>query len=60
MGQKVHPLGFRIGATQDHYSHWFAKPNQYPQLIQEDKLLRNFINRELTEAGIAEIIIQRY
>jgi small subunit ribosomal protein S3 len=59
MGQKVHPLGFRIGATQDHYSHWFAKPNQYPQLIQEDKLLRDFINRELLEAGIAEINIQR-
>lgn len=36
MGQKTHPLGFRLGVTQTHQSQWFAKPNNYSQLVVED------------------------
>nr|YP_001019089.1 ribosomal protein S3 [Chlorokybus atmophyticus]Q19VB0.2 RecName: Full=Small ribosomal subunit protein uS3c; AltName: Full=30S ribosomal protein S3, chloroplastic [Chlorokybus atmophyticus]ABD62251.2 ribosomal protein S3 [Chlorokybus atmophyticus]WKT05637.1 ribosomal protein S3 [Chlorokybus atmophyticus] len=59
MGQKIHPLGFRLGITQDHRSHWFAKPAQYRQLLQEDNSIRNFLRTKLINAGIARIDIQR-
>ena len=39
MGQKVHPLGFRLGITRNHYSQWFAKPKEYPELLIEDHFL---------------------
>ena len=59
MGQKVHPLGFRIGVTQDHFSHWFAKPDQYPTLLQEDSFIRTTINNKLGEARISKINLHR-
>jgi small subunit ribosomal protein S3 len=40
MGQKTHPLGFRLGITQDHRSKWFANTRDYPSFIMVDKLLR--------------------
>jgi len=59
MGQKVHPLGFRLGITRDHRSQWFAKPKQYSQLVVEDHFLRQTINDKFREAGIVSIGIQR-
>lgn len=59
MGQKVHPLGLRIGITQQHRSKWFAKSNNYPQLILEDKLLRSYILEKYATANIVDIIINR-
>jgi len=59
MGQKIHPLGFRLGITQEHRSHWFAKPTQYRQLVQEDSYIRNYLKTKLANAGIAGINIQR-
>nr|AYP34393.1 ribosomal protein S3 [Orchidantha fimbriata]AYP34463.1 ribosomal protein S3 [Orchidantha maxillarioides] len=43
MGQKINPLGFRLGTTQDHHSFWFAKPKKYPAGLQEDQKIRNCI-----------------
>ncbi|CAL5182698.1 unnamed protein product [Lathyrus oleraceus] len=40
MGQKIHPLGFRLGATQSHDSIWFAQPIIYSKNIKEDKMIR--------------------
>lgn len=59
MGQKVHPLGLRIGITQQHRSKWFAKSSIYPQLILEDKLLRSYILEKYATANIVDIIINR-
>ena len=59
MGQKVNPLGFRIGVTQDHFSSWYAKPDQYKSLIQEDLFLRTYISKNLGKAGISNIVIER-
>lgn len=59
MGQKVHPLGFRLGITQKHRSQWFAKPNQYSYLMAEDNFLRQTIAKKFPEAGIVTIAIQR-
>jgi small subunit ribosomal protein S3 len=59
MGQKVHPLGFRLGITRNHYSQWFAKPKDYPELVIEDHFLRQKIVQKFPEAGIVSITIQR-
>ena len=57
MGQKVNPLGFRLGVSQKHISHWFIDNNQYSQLVVEDQFIRNFFSKKFP--GIAEIKIQR-
>ena len=43
MGQKINPLGFRLGTTQSHDSIWFAQPTNYSENIQEDKKIRDCI-----------------
>nr|YP_009731792.1 ribosomal protein S3 [Siphonostegia chinensis]QHR84986.1 ribosomal protein S3 [Siphonostegia chinensis] len=67
MGQKINPLGFRLGTTQSHYSLWFAHPKNYSDSLQEDQKIRNFIknyvqkNRRISSGiqGIARIEIQK-
>lgn len=59
MGQKIHPTGFRLGVTQEHRSRWFADLNRYPELLQEDYKIRNFVNKSLSNAGISEVRIER-
>nr|YP_009657531.1 ribosomal protein S3 [Trigonella foenum-graecum]QCO74512.1 ribosomal protein S3 [Trigonella foenum-graecum]QJA26579.1 ribosomal protein S3 [Trigonella foenum-graecum]WCR63283.1 ribosomal protein S3 [Trigonella foenum-graecum] len=43
MGQKIHPLGFRLGTTQSHDSIWFAQPRNYSENLKEDKIIRDCI-----------------
>ncbi len=59
MGQKVNPLGFRLGVSQKHTSHWFAKSQQYSQLVIEDHFLRESIHKKFPNAGIDSIHIER-
>ena len=59
MGQKIHPLGFRLGITKKHRSQWFAKTNQYPQLVVEDSFIRKLLLEKFADAGITHIEIQR-
>jgi small subunit ribosomal protein S3 len=44
MGQKTHPLGFRLGITQEHQSVWYANFNQYASTLEEDDKIRTYIN----------------
>nr|YP_009300498.1 ribosomal protein S3 [Campylaephora sungminbooi]AKU47417.1 ribosomal protein S3 [Campylaephora sungminbooi]ALN11864.1 ribosomal protein S3 [Campylaephora sungminbooi] len=59
MGQKIHPLGFRIGITQKHKSSWFANMKNYSYLLKEDYLIRSYIEKELNKASISLIYIER-
>lgn len=64
MGQKIHPIGFRLGITQDHHSRWFASTDRYPEVLQEDYKLRHYIEQKLgrlanNNAGISEVRIER-
>ena len=61
MGQKINPTGFRLGITQDHRSRWFADTNRYPELLQEDYKIRQYIetDKTLSTAGIADVRIER-
>nr|WDY12810.1 ribosomal protein S3 [Chloroidium sp. KL-2023a] len=59
MGQKVNPLGFRLGVSQKHTSYWYAKSQQYSQLVVEDHFLRESIHKKFPNAGIDSIHIER-
>jgi small subunit ribosomal protein S3 len=59
MGQKVHPIGFRLGYTKEHLSCWYANEKHYPGLLQEDYKIRQYIEKTLANASISEIRIER-
>lgn len=67
MGQKINPLGFRLGITQSHHSYWFAKPKKYSKLFEGDRQIRNciefYVKKHIRNSsnygGIARIEIQR-
>jgi len=63
MGQKVHPIGFRVGITEDWRSRWYAPKAAYAEFLIEDYKIRNLIeqklNREPPFAGCAGIEIER-
>ena len=59
MGQKVHPLGFRLRITQNHRSSWFADKKAYPAILEEDFKIRSYIKNEFSSAGISKIEIER-
>jgi small subunit ribosomal protein S3 len=59
MGQKVHPLGFRIGITHKHQSYWCTKPKVSSLWVQDASFLRNFLEKNYVGAGITKIEIQR-
>ena len=60
MGQKVHPIGFRLGAVKDWQAKWFAaKPAQFRDLLGEDIRFRRGIWKRYPDAGISHIEIER-
>ena len=61
MGQKINPIGFRLGITQEHRSRWYADASRYPELLQEDYKIRQHIEKDptLSTAGISKIRIER-
>lgn len=59
MGQKVHPTGFRIGNTFTWKSTWYANAQSYSQRVLEDKLIRDFFEKRLSNAGLDRIEIER-
>lgn len=59
MGQKVHPLGFRLGITQKHQSYWCTNPRLSALWIQDASFLRQIILTKYNGAGITNIEIQR-
>src|ERR1051326_3391498 len=58
MGQKTHPIGFRLGTTRTWSSRWFATKN-YASLLHEDVKIRRFIKDQLYHAGISRMDIER-
>ncbi len=59
MGQKVHPLGFRLGITQKHQSYWCTKPRLSALWVQDASFFRSFFQKNYIGAGITRIEIQR-
>jgi small subunit ribosomal protein S3 len=59
MGQKVHPIGFRLGITQKHQSYWCTNPQKSAVWIQDASFLRTYLYKTYIGAGITKIEIQR-
>lgn len=59
MGQKVNPHGLRVGVIKDWDSTWFANKKDFSDLLVEDYNIRNFIKKELYQAGISKVNIER-
>ncbi len=58
MGQKVHPIGFRVGILEGWESKWFAE-KEYATLLHDDIRIRQFIKKRLYHAGISKIEVER-
>jgi small subunit ribosomal protein S3 len=59
MGQKTHPLGFRLGITQEHKSTWYSSLNQYAKVLKEDDLIRTYIGTIAKAKSISNVRINR-
>jgi small subunit ribosomal protein S3 len=58
LGQKVHPIGFRLGVIRTWDSKWFAA-RDYARLVYEDRMIRDYLKQRLFHAGVAKIEIER-
>jgi small subunit ribosomal protein S3 len=59
MGQKVNPIGFRVGITRNWESIWFAEKRQYTKFLHEDLEIRKFLKEKAMDAQISKIEIRR-
>ena len=59
MGQKVNPIGLRLGITRGWDSIWFAKKNEYGKLLVEDYKIRDYIKKNIVNSGVSQVIIER-
>jgi small subunit ribosomal protein S3 len=59
MGQKTHPLGYRIGVVEDWRSLWYASKKEFGDLLVEDQRIRKFIDDEYKAAAIEKVVIER-
>jgi small subunit ribosomal protein S3 len=58
LGQKVHPIGFRLGIYKDWTSRWYGEKN-YAEFVHEDLKIRRFLKKRLYHAGVSKIEIER-
>jgi len=58
LGQKVNPIGFRLGVSREWDSHWYAD-KQFSKFLLDDIRLREYIKKKLHQAGVSRIVIER-
>ena len=59
MGQKINPIGLRLGINRTWDSRWYAGKNEYGKLLHEDVKIREMLHKELKQAAVARIVIER-
>lgn len=59
MGQKVSPIGLRLGINRTWDSRWFASKTEFPGMLHEDVKIREFLMKKLAGAGISRVVIER-
>ena len=59
MGQKIHPMGFRVGVSKNWKSNWFANKDSYADYILLDKKVRDYLQEKLIRAGLESVEIER-
>ncbi|MGA8148936.1 MAG: 30S ribosomal protein S3 [Gallionellaceae bacterium] len=59
MGQKIHPIGFRLSVNKDWTSKWYASSKNFADMLHKDIEVREYLKKKLANAGVAKIIIER-
>jgi small subunit ribosomal protein S3 len=59
MGQKVNPIGIRLGIVKDHTSIWYADSKNYPKQLINDLEVRSFLEKKLENASVSRVVIER-
>ena len=59
MGQKVHPIGIRLGITKEWASKWYADTQTYPEFVKQDHKVRQFLQKRLRDASVSRVHIER-
>ena len=59
MGQKVHPIGIRLGISKKWSSNWFSDSSSFSKNIHQDYLIRELLNKRLKDAAVSNIHIER-
>ena len=59
MGQKTHPIGFRLGVTKSWDSKWYAPKREYAKILHEDLKIKEYIKNRYKAASISKIEIER-
>ena len=59
MGQKVNPIGLRLGINRTWDSRWYAQTGEYADLLHEDLKIREYLEDRLSQAGLSRIVIER-
>ena len=59
MGQKVHPIGIRLGIVKKHNSNWYASPKHYAEYLLTDLRVREYLLAKLKNASVSRILIER-
>ena len=59
MGQKVNPIGLRLGINRTWDSRWYANDENYAGLLHEDIVLRDHLFKRLSQAGVSRVVIER-
>ena len=59
MGQKTHPVGFRLGIIRGWDSNWYARPREIASKLYEDEEIRRYLSQRLKRAGLSRVVIER-
>ena len=59
MGQKVSPIGFRMGVNKTWESKWFASNKNFAEYLQKDEKIRKYLSKRLKEASVSSVLINR-
>ena len=59
MGQKIHPIGFRLSVQKNWSSRWYANSQNFPAMLQGDIEVRKFLNKKLASAAVSKVLIER-
>ena len=59
MGQKIHPIGFRLAVTKNWGSRWYANSKDFPGMLHEDVKVREYLKRKLAHASVGRVLIER-
>jgi small subunit ribosomal protein S3 len=59
MGQKIHPIGFRLSVNKNWSSRWFANSKNFPGMLNEDLKVREYLKKKLAHASVGRVIIER-